>query len=392
MRREVIVLAGPGDPGPASIYWMDHLRHDDSPWGTATLTDPLRSVGGIFRFWNTLQSLSAAKLIITLHNSLTTNLVMFLKLIGLINAPIVVLELNVKFQELSLLAAYLAPLLYSKAHVVTVLSPSDRDAMLALPGWRNTHVCVLNQWAQLGAFQEAKTGRVMAILEKAGPKYAIAPGRSSRNFDELFHALPLVPEARVIIVGHLRSPIPKEVRSQVLAIAELGFHEYIYLLRRARLSLIPLFPVQHTCGIRVWFQSNALGIPVIITLTEPILHYSRCGALALFYRSGEAKALGEHLARLWNDDALHDSLSTRSLAALESGFGVEAYHTRVVELAGAVLRCESARWQFSEEWQWGPSGVARDQQPMSPTKNPPTAGSGAACDCAEGSGQEGALS
>jgi glycosyltransferase involved in cell wall biosynthesis len=258
---------------------------------------------------------------------------------GLVSTPIAVLELNLKFNELSLLETFVGRLLYSKALLITVLSPCDRDALLNLFRCRDSRVCVLNQWAQPGAFHETKTGRVEAVLNAVGPVYAIAPGRSSRNHDELLGALALVPEARVIIVGRPNATIPEAVRPRVWVIPELDFGEYIYLTRRARFCIIPLLPVQHTCGIRVWFQSNAMGIPVTITLTDSTAHYAGAGAVALFYRSGEVEALAGHLAKLWNDDAARDSLSAQSKAALLSGFSVEAYHSKTLNMVRELLRC-----------------------------------------------------
>lgn len=390
MQGDVVVLVDSGGPAPESIYWTDHITEYESTWGKGTLDERLCSLRSMGRLWKTVRSLLAAKLIITLHNNPSTRRILLMALMGVIRTPVAVLELNLKFNEMSRLERYLTPLLFSKAFVVTVLSPSDRDALLALPGWRHTPVCVLNQWAQIGTFEEVMSDRVKAILEKVGPQYAIAPGRSSRNFDELFRAMAVVPEARLVIVGRLELPIPEEVRSRVLAVEELDFHEYVYLLRRARLCLIPLLPVQHTCGIRVWFQSNAMGIPVIVTLTEPTGYYSKCGALALFYRSGDVRALGDHLERLWKDDAVRDSLATRSKVALEAGFGAAAYHSKVVELAGAVFRSKLGKRLSIEEWQSALSGASKERL-ESPTLETPITACGAACDYPGSSGERVAL-
>ena len=81
-------------------------------------------------------------------------MVLLLASVRAIKRPIVVLELNLKWSEGSLLEKYLARLIYRKVTLLTVLAPSDRNLLIREARINGERVKVLDQWAQPDRFAE----------------------------------------------------------------------------------------------------------------------------------------------------------------------------------------------------------------------------------------------
>lgn len=332
----VVVLVGGGSP-QNSIYWFDLMASVQWPrWMILRrLPDPRRQ--GLLAVAK-ISELRTATMVVTLHNSPVTRHVLFLKRLGLIPGAVVVLELNLKEESLRSWKRWVGRWIYSKAETIGVLAPSDRDLLrqkLCLDAGR---IIVLEQWAQPDRFaeQEPQLPALRSIADSH--PFAIAAGRSSRNYDELFQAAASLPDVRLVIAGCNPELVPAALSGRVHGVNSLPFEQYIWLLRRARFNVISLLPVRHTCGLRVWFQSLAVGTPVIISATEACAYYAGKGAAACLYPPGDAAQLARQMHLLWTDESARDQLVAAGRSAVARQFGAETYHDRILTLVGEKLK------------------------------------------------------
>lgn len=274
--------------------------------------------------------------LVTMQNGRLTQMVLLLACMRAIKRPVIVLELNLKWSISSFWERYLARLLYRRAAVLTVLAPSDRDLLIREARISDEKVKVLDQWAQPDRFAETCSPRVQSILDKIGPDYIISAGRSSRKIEDLFEALLRLSQVRAIIIGEAEECVPDALRERVKAIPSLRLDEYIYLLRRAKACVIALQQVDHTCGIRVWFQSVAVGTPVIITATKQVKYYASKALLAYLYELGDTSTLSNHIASLILNNEMRLDFIMQAKNSLLNLFSAEEYDNNLVELLSKV--------------------------------------------------------
>jgi glycosyltransferase involved in cell wall biosynthesis len=315
----------------SSIYWFDHLPQIrigslmELSWTTNKVITLIR----LLRLEHALPPNGA---LVTMQNSRLTQMVLLLACVRAIKRPIIVLELNLKWSISSSWERYLARFLYRRAAVLTVLAPSDRDLLIREARISDAKVKVLDQWAQPDRFAEICSPRIQSILNKIGPDYIVSAGRSSRKIEDLFKALLGLPQVRAIIIGEAEECVPDSLRERVKAIPSLRLDEYIYLLRRAKACVIALQQVDHTCGVRVWFQSVAVGTPVIITATEPVKYYASKALLAYLYEPGDTNKLSDHIASLMLNNQTRLDFIMQTKNSLCDLFSPEEYDSNLADL------------------------------------------------------------
>jgi glycosyltransferase involved in cell wall biosynthesis len=193
-------------------------------------------------------------------------------------------------------------------------------------------VAVVEQWAQPDRFMDQEPTGLPWAPNPLPAKFGLAAGRSSRNFNELFQAAAVLPDVSLLLVGCDPRCIPTSLAGRVHGVGTMPFENYIWLLRRARFSLVPLRPVTHTCGLRVWLQSLAVGTPVIITEIESAAHYFKIGTPARLYPPGDIAQLSEHMRVLWSDDTACRQISDAGRCMINGRLSPEFYQERISKL------------------------------------------------------------
>jgi glycosyltransferase involved in cell wall biosynthesis len=321
-----------------SIFWFDHLPKTK----VGSLLEVNRATNiviSLIRLLRLEHALPPDRVLMTMQNSRLTQMVLLLASVRAIKRPIVVLELNLKWSEGSLLEKYLARLIYRKVTLLTVLAPSDRNLLIREARINGEKVKVLDQWAQPDRFAEVCSPRIQSILSEIGSDYIISAGRSSRKIEDLFEALLWLPKLRAIIIGEAPECVPEPLRDRVKAIPALQLDEYIYLLRRAKACIIPLQQVDHTCGIRVWFQSVTVGTPVVITATKSVKYYASKALLAHLYEPGDTRTLSDHIARLMLSNEARADFIVQARNSLLSLFSPEKYDNDLASLLSKISFC-----------------------------------------------------
>ena len=195
---------------------------------------------------------------------------------------------------------------------------------------------MIHQWVQPGPFPEQQTPRVRAAVEAFEGSFVAAVGHSSRDYGNLFAALQQASGVRCVVVGCKPDKVPPQLKDRVTAFEELRFEEYVWIVRRACTSVISLRHTEHTSGLRVWWQSIAMGTPVLITATPSIQEYINQWGLALPHMPGDSTELASQLATAWARSGVRRSGADFSLPTLPMELGPEAYDRAVHALVGSL--------------------------------------------------------
>jgi glycosyltransferase involved in cell wall biosynthesis len=325
----VVIIADETPPGSNSLYWFDHLESTSCAW--RVIRSRAQQTASVFLIGN-LRHLRSAHTVMTLHNRRSTQMLLLLKKLRLLRSRVVVLELNIKEESLGWWNTLIGKWVYREADLVTVLAPCDQSLLATRLALAGNRVAVVEQWAQPDRFTDQEPTGLPWAPDRLPAKFGLAAGRSSRNFDELFQAAAMLPDVSLLLVGCDPRCIPASLAGRVHGVGTMPFENYIWLLRRARFSLIPLRPVAHTCGLRVWLQSLAVGTPVIVTGIESVAHYFKIGTPARLYPPGDIAQLSEHMRVLWSDDAACRQMSDAGRRMINGRLSPEFFHERISKL------------------------------------------------------------
>lgn len=137
-----------------------------------------------------------------------------------------------------------------------------------------------------------------AIPSRVDPmagEYVFAAGRSFRDWDTLFAAVRGTGLRTVVVAakGDIRETPPAEVELHI----DLTYEEYLRLLERASVVVLPLAPTVRSVSQMVLLDAMAYGKPVIATRVSGVTDYVIPGETALLYEPGDDKELRELILR-----------------------------------------------------------------------------------------------
>lgn len=185
----------------------------------------------------------------------------------------------------------------------------------------------------------------------AGGDYALAAGRSERDYGTLLEAEAGLGIPVVIVAG---APAPPDIQHhpQVRWIQDVNWEQYESLLHGAAFVVVPLAPVQCSAGQAVILDAYGCGKAVIVTDLPGTRDYVQHEVQGLTVPVADAVALRAAMRRLATDPRACETMGRRGLALAQSYYSFEAYARRTLELleriyagppAGAEAGAESHR-------------------------------------------------
>jgi rhamnosyl/mannosyltransferase len=185
---------------------------------------------------------------------------------------------------------------------------------------------------------------ITAARRTAGGRFALAVGRlvSYKGFDVLLRALPAT-GARLVIIGE--GPLEAELK---LLSAQLGLTDRVVFAGGVSDAALPAYyaaseflvmpstTAAETFGI-VQLEAMACAKPVINTaLPTGVPEVSRDGVTGITVAPGDAAALGQAIARLWDDPALVLRFGRQARERVERRYSQEAVTERLERLYQSV--------------------------------------------------------
>jgi glycosyltransferase involved in cell wall biosynthesis len=166
-------------------------------------------------------------------------------------------------------------------------------------------------------------------------EYVFAAGRSFRDWETFFKAVQSV-DAKYVIVAPKEDISNSKLPSRIEVHCGIPHGEYLGLLRRAKIVVVPLKKTFRSIGQAVMLEAMAFGKPVITAKLAGTLDYIQPGVNGFFYEPGDAGALRDAILRLLEDNELQRKLGEAARQSVQNSFNKDNYSKMMVETMGEV--------------------------------------------------------
>jgi glycosyltransferase involved in cell wall biosynthesis len=154
--------------------------------------------------------------------------------------------------------------------------------------------------------------------------FILAAGRSLRDYSTLIEAAREIGMPLVIVCGR-EDAMPAELPPNISIRREVGYEEYLDLLRRCTFVALPLRATERATGQVVALEAMALGKPVVASRVAGTIDYIRDGETGLLVEPGNPDALRSALRRLISDPKLRARLAHSARAQIEANHSFDTH-------------------------------------------------------------------
>ncbi|MEW5744782.1 MAG: glycosyltransferase family 4 protein [Nitrospirota bacterium] len=165
----------------------------------------------------------------------------------------------------------------------------------------------------------------------------VAAGRSLRDWPTLFSAAEGMGR-RIIVIASRQDVAAARPPSSVELLCDIPYHQYIALLKKAELVVIPLYDTQRSTGQASFLEAMAFGKAVIVADVVGARDYIENGVSGLLYRPGDAAELRRKMEALLSDKELRERLSRSGYAMIVERFNKQRY---VKEMLRLIRECRA---------------------------------------------------
>jgi glycosyltransferase involved in cell wall biosynthesis len=157
-----------------------------------------------------------------------------------------------------------------------------------------------------------------------------AAGRSFRDWETFFSALKET-NLRCCVVATKKDIRNKGIPNEVAIYYDISHNEYLELLGKAKIVVIPLKKTFRSIGQAAILEAMAFGKAVITAELTGTMDYVQTGINGLFYEPGDTKSLRDAILRLLKDNDLQRKLGEAAKQSIENYFNKNSYSERMLE-------------------------------------------------------------
>ncbi len=165
--------------------------------------------------------------------------------------------------------------------------------------------------------------------------YILSAGRTGRDYAALAEAARGL-SFRFVVVADEKSARGIDFPANIELRANIGYEEYIALLKQCSLVVVPLKRLVKSTGQVVILEAMALGKPVIATNTVGTRDYIQDDVNGMLVPPESPDALRGAIRRLKTDTALQDRISRNGLSFVNEHCTFEKYVTTVLSAAAEL--------------------------------------------------------
>jgi glycosyltransferase involved in cell wall biosynthesis len=169
--------------------------------------------------------------------------------------------------------------------------------------------------------------------------YIFAAGRSMRDWRTFMHAVRAL-DCKCIVVASKKDIAELEVPPNVTVFTDIPHHNYMELMRRSWLVVVPLISTVRSTGQAVVLEAMAMGKPVIATKTAGFEDYIRDGETGILCEPCELRTA---IQSMLDDFDLRLRLGRAGLNAVQTTFNKPAYSAAVCRLLFWCIGCRESR-------------------------------------------------
>jgi glycosyltransferase involved in cell wall biosynthesis len=161
--------------------------------------------------------------------------------------------------------------------------------------------------------------------------YIFAAGRSFRDWNVLCEAARRLP-APFVVVAERAAASGMARLNNVTTYCDIDRQQYLDLLRKARIVVVPLRPTVRSIGQAVVLEAMAFGKPIVAGRVPGIVDYVCEGETGLYYEPGDPGSLVDRLKQLLADVALRQCLGAQARHAVRDRFNKAQYSRAMLDL------------------------------------------------------------
>ena len=139
-------------------------------------------------------------------------------------------------------------------------------------------------------------------------EYLCAIGGEGRDYATLVDAMRGLPDLRLAIVARPQNVEGLDLPPNVSVRTNITLKEVWNIGKHAKLMVLPLLDTQVPCGHGTLIMAMQLKTPCIVTESDAMSDYVYPGKTALVCPPSRPQALASTICRLWEDQALADSI------------------------------------------------------------------------------------
>lgn len=169
--------------------------------------------------------------------------------------------------------------------------------------------------------------------------YIFAAGRNFRDYETLLDAIDGTDVQTVIVCGEnqLRD---REVPSNVTIHREIPWEDYVQLLKRTSVAVIPLNTENVPSGQVAILEATAYGKPVITTRSVGTIDYIEDGVNGLLYTAGNAEDLRAKILKLTSDSGFRTHLADAAYRSTVEKFTFDVHVTAKLDAIRSLVSTE----------------------------------------------------
>ena len=165
--------------------------------------------------------------------------------------------------------------------------------------------------------------------------YIFAAGRSMRDWRTFMDAVREL-DYKCVVVASKKDIAELEVPPNVTVFTDIPHDNYMELMRRSRLVVVPLVPTVRSTGQAVVLEAMAMGKPVIATRTAGLEDYIRDGETGILCEPCELRTA---MQSALSDSDVCDRLGRAGLNSVSATFNKPAYSAAVCRLLYWCIDC-----------------------------------------------------
>jgi glycosyltransferase involved in cell wall biosynthesis len=160
--------------------------------------------------------------------------------------------------------------------------------------------------------------------------YIFAGGSSFRDWETFFEAVQCM-NVKCVIVASKKDIFNVRLPNGIEVHCDIPHKEYLNLLRRAKVVVIPLKNTFRSVGQAVILEAMALGKPIICARVAGVLDYINPEVNGIYYRPGDPQSLRKAILRLLDDNELQQRLGRTAQKSIQDRFNRYHYSTAMLE-------------------------------------------------------------
>ena len=178
--------------------------------------------------------------------------------------------------------------------------------------------------------------RSIELTEDHEHPFMLALGSARRDYRLLFEAMKGLTDIRLIVVAGAHAVAGLKVPPNIEVRGGLTLEQCHTLIQRARVSVIPIANAQTASGQVTLIDAMMFARPVVVTCCPGSLDYAQPDREVLMVPPGDVQAMREALQRLWDDQALRETIGQLARQRAIHEFSDEAAGKLLGEVLDAV--------------------------------------------------------